>query len=217
MNKVGKISGIGIDLGFKNFIVTSTGRSYKGISSNTNLIKAYERVNKLTKDLKRKLEKNFIINKEGCEESDYFIESNNVSKLKDKLIKKQQKIRNIRKNYLYKIFSEILDDTKPEYITIEDIDIEKLTENQKIPQHILIEDFKVFYAILKDKCNKRNIELRMVSKEFPSTKMCCKCGKIKGYMSLKERKYICSCGNDIDRDLNAAINLANATEYRIIK
>src|SRR4030042_673333 len=46
-----------------------------------------------------------------------------------------------------------------------------------------------------------------VDRFFPSSKMCCKCGQIKKYLTLEDRTYVCDCGNVIDRDLNASINL----------
>ena len=50
-------------------------------------------------------------------------------------------------------------------------------------------------------------KLIKVDRFFPSSKKCCKCGRIKKELRLSERVYHCECGNEMDRDRNAAINI----------
>ena len=70
---------------------------------------------------------------------------------------------------------------------------------------------------LINKCKERNIELRIVDTFFPSSKLCSSCGNIKKDLKLKDRIYKCDkCGLELDRDLNASINLKNAKNYKIL-
>ncbi|WP_035200503.1 zinc ribbon domain-containing protein, partial [Heyndrickxia coagulans] len=59
------------------------------------------------------------------------------------------------------------------------------------------------------KCGNYGVEFVKVDRFFPSSKTCSSCGKMKHDLKLSDRVYRCECGNEIDRDLNAAINLAN--------
>jgi len=61
--------------------------------------------------------------------------------------------------------------------------------------------------MLRCKLNEQGKQLVKVSKWFPSSKTCSVCGFVKQELSLSERIYICDCGNVLDRDMNAAINI----------
>ena len=67
---------------------------------------------------------------------------------------------------------------------------------------------------LASKCKEKNIELRVVDRFYPSSKICSQCGAIKKDLKLKDRIYKCSCGIMIDRDFNASMNLKNAKKYK---
>jgi len=105
---------------------------------------------------------------------------------------------------------------KPEYITIEELNIKGMMKNRHLSKAIAQQNFYCFRTKLQNKCRQNNIELRIVSKWYPSSKTCACCGNIKKDLKLSDRVYICEeCGFEIDRDLNAAINLKNAKEYTI--
>ena len=65
------------------------------------------------------------------------------------------------------------------------------------------------------KCKWNNTELRIVDRYFPSSKLCYECGSIKTDLKLSDRVYKCECGNVIDRDYQASLNLRDATIYEI--
>ena len=65
------------------------------------------------------------------------------------------------------------------------------------------------------KAKEHGIEVRIVDRFYPSSKKCSQCERIKKDLKLKDRIYHCECGFEMNRDLNAAINLKNATEYKI--
>lgn len=208
--------GIGLDLGIRNFIVTSTGEFYKNINDTEKIKSLSDRVLKINNSIKRKIATEIRIVDKESEKKYKHIESNNIKKLRIKLQKIKNKIRNVRKEYIRKICSEIIL-RKPNYITIEDIDPHELSKNRRIKQYILSSDFKMFLEILKHRCDKENIQLRMVDRSYPSSKICSKCGSINSRLKLSDKIFKCNCGYEIDRDLNAARNLSKANKYKIIK
>lgn len=106
--------------------------------------------------------------------------------------------------------------TKPAYITIENLNVQGMMKNRHLSKAIAQQNFYYFKTKLDLKCKSNNIELRIVDRWYPSSKTCSSCGCIKSDLKLSDRVYICpDCGFEIDRDLNAAINLKNAREYTI--
>jgi hypothetical protein len=67
-----------------------------------------------------------------------------------------------------------------------------------------------FISNLEWKCLKENKHFVKIDRWFPSSKLCSSCGQIKSDLTLADRQYICECGLDIDRDINASINIKNA-------
>ena len=105
------------------------------------------------------------------------------------------------------------------YITIEILSVKNLLENDASSTlHKYIQDsmFRHFFNKLEFKCFLYNIELRRANKFFASSKKCCICGRKNKSLKLSDRIYTCECGNTIDRDLNAAINLCNLHKYEIV-
>lgn len=99
---------------------------------------------------------------------------------------------------------------KPFKIVIEDLDISRMLKNKYLSEKISEQNFYKFREILTYKCKLNNIELIIADKFYPSSKTCSRCGHIKQDLKLKDRVFKCpTCGFEIDRDLNAAINLAN--------
>ena len=83
-----------------------------------------------------------------------------------------------------------------------------MMKNKHLSKAIASQKFFEFRTKLISKCKENNIELRIVDRFYPSSKTCSQCGKIKKDLKLKDRVYKCSCGLNIDRDLNASINLS---------
>lgn len=92
-----------------------------------------------------------------------------------------------------------------------------MLKNRHLSKAIANQGFYQFVSKLQHKCVLNGIELRQVDRFYPSSKICSDCGKIKRDLKLSDRIYICECGNIIDRDLNAAINLKYAKEYKVIE
>ena len=186
---------IGIDLGVKHFAICSDGTIYDlpDISEIENKIK---RINR-TMSKQDKKSKNFLKNK-------------------IKLQEMYLSIRNIRDDAQNKIVKDIIN-KHPKFITIEKLCIEDMLQNRILSHSIQKQSFYAFSQKLKNKCNKNGIELRQVSKYFPSSKTCSECGCINHDLQLKDRVFKCKeCGSIVDRDLNASINLRNCKSYEII-
>lgn len=198
--------GLGIDLGLEKFAVISNGDVYKNINK-TNKIKQLEK--KLRREQKcssRKYEQ-LKNNKKG--ESTH----KNIQKQKLKVQKIHLKLSNIRTDYINKIINELVK-TKPAYITIEDLNISGMMKNKYLSKSISNQKFYEFRQKLFNKCNFYGIELRIADRFYPSSKICHKCGNIKKDLKLSDRIYKCSaCGEIIDRDLNASLNLRDTKSY----
>jgi len=117
------------------------------------------------------------------------------------------KISNIRKDNLHKISSYLTSLYKN--IAIENLNVSGMLKNHKLSRAISDLGFSELRRQLEYKSKMYGTSLHIADRFFPSSKMCCSCGCIKEELSLKERTYSCSCGNSLDRDLNASLNLRN--------
>lgn len=204
---------IGIDAGIKEFAVFSDGTIKKNINKTIEIKKIEKKLKREQIKLSRKYEslklRNKNIKKEGGN-----VTRQNIQKQIVKVQKLHQRLTNIRTDYINKIVSEIVK-RKPSFVTIEDLFVSWMMKNRHLAKGASKQKFYEFRAKLTYKCKINNIELRIVNRFYPSSKTCSCCGAIKKNLKLSDRVYKCSCGLNIDRDLNAAINLANAKEYKI--
>ena len=196
--------GMGIDLGLKDLAIVSNGKTYKNINKSA-------RVKKLEKKLRREqrcLSRKYENLKKG--EST----QKNIQKQKLKVQRLHHKIDNIRTDYINKSIAEIVK-TKPSYITIEDLNVSGMMKNRHLSKAVSSQKFYEFRTKLKAKCDENGIELRVVDRWYPSSKICHCCGVIKKDLKLSDRIYRCDCGYVEDRDFNAALNLRDALTYEV--
>ena len=203
--------GVGIDLGVKEFDVCSDGIKFKNINKTSTVKKVEKKLKREQRKLSRKYESLKIRNKNIREGR---ATSQNIQKQIVKVQKLHQRLRNIRTDYLNKTVFSIVKQ-KPSYITIEDLAVSNMMKNKHLSKAIASQKFFEFKTKLMSKCKQNDVELRIVDRFYPSSKTCSQCGKIKKDLKLSNRIYKCNCGLDIDRDLNASINLKNAKEYKI--
>ncbi|MEQ8199012.1 MAG: transposase, partial [Clostridiaceae bacterium] len=105
---------------------------------------------------------------------------------------------------------------KPSFITIEDLNVRGMMKNRHSAKAVAQQKFYEFRIKLISKAIENGIEIRIVDRFYPSSKICSCCGAYKKDLKLSDRVYKCdNCKTEIDRDLNASINLANANEYKI--
>ena len=197
--------GIGIDLGVKDFAILSNGKTYKNINRSARLKKLEKQLRREQRCLSRKYE-----NLKKGEATQRV----NIQKQKLKVQKLHHKIDNIRTDYINKIIAEIVK-TKPSYITIEDLNVSGMMKNRHLSKAVASQKFYGFRSRLKAQCDANGIELRVVDRFYPSSKLCHCCGQIKKDLKLSDRVYRCSCGYVEDRDFNAALNLRDAVTYEI--
>ena len=190
---------LGIDLGLKDLAICSDGTVYKNINKTYMVRKIEKRLKRLQKQVSRKYEKN----KKGKE----YVKTKNIIKLEKQIQQVHRRLANIRNNYLHQTTTNIVK-TKPYRVVIEDLAVSDMMKNKHLSDAIRKQGFSEFRRQLEYKCNFRGIKLVVADRFYPSSKSCSQCGKIKKDLKLKDRVYKCSCGLNIDRDLNASINLS---------
>ena len=185
-------NGIGIDLGIKEFAVCSNGKVYKNINKSL-------RVRKLEKKLKReqrKLSRKYEALRETKNKMKGEATRQNIHKQKLKVQKLYHKLNCIRTDYINKVVS-VLVRTKPRWITLEDLNISGMMKNRHLSKTIAQQKFFEFKTKLMIKCKEYGIELRIVDRFYPSSKLCHECGSIKSDLKLSDRsiracEYCCA-------------------------
>lgn len=120
-----------------------------------------------------------------------------------------RKLTNIRNNYIHQVTTEIVK-TKPSKIVLEDLNVSGMMKNKHLSKAIADSKWYEFRRQILYKAELYGIEVVLADRFYPSSKTCSCCGNYKKDLKLKDRIYICDeCGLIIDRDINAAINLAN--------
>ena len=196
--------GIGIDLGLKDLAVVSNGKIYKNINKSAGIRRLEKQLRREQRCLSRKYED---LKKGGATQK-------NIQKQRLKVQRLHQKIDNIRTDYINKTIAEIVK-TKPSYIAVEDLNVSGMMKNRHLSKAVASQKFYEFRTRLKTKCEENGIELRIVDRWYPSSKMCHCCGSIRKDLKLSDRIYRCPCGYMEDRDLNASLNLRDAVTYEI--
>ena len=190
--------GIGIDLGIINLATCSDGYNYKSINKSRKVKLIEKRERRLSKSISRKYENNKI--------GDQYYKTNNIEKSEHKIRVLKKKLRYIRKNYMHQTISEIIK-RRPRYICIENLDVKGMMKNHKLSKAIQKQCLYEFGKNIIYKAKEHNINVVIADRFFPSSKRCICCGRIKRDLKLSDRIYICSCGNVIDRDYQASLNL----------
>ena len=196
--------GVGVDLGIKTLATVSDGTTVPNI-------KTFRRVRILEKRLKRlqrKVSRKYLINK--CNKHN---KTKNIIKLERQIKLIHRSIRNIRIDHIRKFVSELVK-TQPEFIAVEDLNVKGMMKNKHLAKDIANCSFYTIREHLIRKAKERHIAVRLVDRFYPSSKTCSYCGSYKKDLKLSQRVYHCdNCQETIDRDLNAAINLANTDKY----
>ena len=179
---------IGLDLGIKDFIVTSDNQSFENLKS---IRSNQKKLNKLHRDLSRKQNK-----------------SNNKTKARIKLAKFHEKLHNIKDNYLHHISNQLLSENQ--VIVIEDLNVSGMLKNHNLAKSIQELSLYRFKELLTYKSNWYGRDLIEIDRFYPSSKTCSCCGYKKTDLTLKDREWVCPiCLSRHDRDYNAAINIRN--------
>lgn len=190
--------GIGIDLGIKDLAICSDEHKYQNINKTQRVKKLEKRKRRLQRSISRKYEEN----KKGGS----YCKTSNIIKSEKYLLKLIHRLANIRQNYLHQTTTEIVK-TKPSYIVLEDLNVKGMMKNKHLSKAIQQQGFGEFRRQIEYKSAWNNVPVIIADRFFPSSKLCSCCGAIKKDLKLSGRVYRCECGNVIDRDYQAALNL----------
>jgi len=175
----------GIDLGLKDFAITSDGVKFK----NNKYTKQYEKeLAKAQKHLSRKVKG-----------------SNSFEKQRRKTALIYEKITNSRMDNLHKVSHKLVTDY--DIIALEDLNVKGMVKNHKLAKHISDASWGTFVRLLEYKANWNDKQIVKINRWYPSSKTCCECGWINQDLNLSIREWTCKNGHVLDRDLNAAKNI----------
>ena len=177
---------VGIDLGLKDFVITSNNKKFK----NNRYTKKYaKQLKKAQQHLSRK--------QKG---------SNGFEKQKLKVAKIHEKIASCRLDTLHKVSHKLVNEN--DLIVCEDLNVKGMIKNHKLSKHIADASWGNFVTLLQYKCDWYGKELVKVNRFYPSSKTCGDCGWINQELKLSDREWTCkSCGVVHDRDVNASRNI----------
>ena len=190
--------GVGIDLGIKDLAICSDEHKYKNINKTHGVKQLEKKKRRLQRSISRKYEKN----KKG----ESYCKTCNIIRSEKKLLKITHRLTNIRQNYLHQITSEIIK-REPSFICMEDLNIKGMMKNRHLSKAVQQQGFYEFRRQIEYKATWNHIPVIIADRFFPSSKLCSCCGTIKKDLELSDRIYKCGCGNVIDRDYQAALNL----------
>ena len=186
---------VGIDLGIKDFVITSEGQVFENLhfkKSETNKLK------RLQRQLSRKQPN-----------------SKNREKTRIKLAKLNQKIRNKKLHYLHQISNQLVSENQ--IICMEDLNVKGMMKNHNLAESIGEMNFGEFKNLLTYKCLQYGRQLVFIDRFYPSSKTCHCCGYVNKSLTLSDRQWVCpECNSVIDRDLNAAMNIKDEGLRKII-
>ena len=190
--------GVGIDLGIKDLAICSDRNAYKNINKTQRVRKLEKIKRRLQRSISRKYEKN----KKGVS----YCKTSNIIKGEKELLEVIKRLTNIRQNYLHQTISEIVK-REPSFICMEDLNVSGMMKNRHLSKAIQQQGFYEFRRQIEYKSEWNNIPVIIADRFFPSSKLCSCCGCIKKDLKLSDRVYKCECGNIIDRDFQASLNL----------
>src|SRR5690554_871807 len=172
---------IGIDLGIKDFAITSEGEVFENPKY---LRKAQSKL----KYVQRKYSKH------------------KGKRTKKKLAKLHEDVANKRKDFLHKVSTQLIRENQT--ICLETLAVKNMVKNHNLAQAITDVSWSTFVTMLEYKADWYGKNILRIGRFAPSSKTCSNCGTINKELTLKDREWACKgCNSVLDRDVNAAINI----------
>ena len=177
---------VGIDLGVKDFVTTSDGEVF----NNPHFKKGQsDKIKRLQRQLSRK--------EKG---------SNNRNKARVRLAKLYKKIGDRKQYYLHAVSNSLIDENQ--VICMEDLNVKGMVKNHNLAESIYEMNFGEFCKMLEYKAQWYNRKIVFVDRFYPSSKTCHNCGYVNKELKLSDRQWVCpQCGEVVERDYNAALNI----------
>ena len=177
---------VGIDLGVKDFVITSDGEVFE----NKHFFKKEEKqIKKLQRQLSKKVKG-----------------SNNMKKAQIRIAKLFERITNKKNAYIHYVVNELL--TYFDTIFMEDLNVQGMLRNHHLAKAIQEVGFYKLKETLVNKALINDKQVVFIDRFYPSSKTCSVCGYKKRDLRLIDREWVCpKCGTKHNRDINAAVNI----------
>ncbi|MEU2639303.1 IS607 family element RNA-guided endonuclease TnpB [Micromonospora fulviviridis] len=194
-------STVGVDIGVKHLAVLSTGEL---VPNPRHLSSAQRRLRRLARSMSRKT---------GPDRRTGQRPSNRWQRASARLGRAHARVAHLRRDSLHKLTTRLTREHRA--IVVEDLNVAGMLRNRRLARHIADASFGELRRQLTYKTQWNGGRLFIADRWYPSSKTCSGCGAVKTKLALSERTYTCqTCGLTIDRDHNAALNLAAlAAEY----
>ena len=188
--KIKEETTVGIDLGIKDFVITSNGEVFENP-------KYLRKVQSKLKYVQSKYSKN------------------KGKKTKQKLVKLHEKVTNKRKDFLHKTSTKLIRENQT--ICLENLNVSGMIKNHNLAQAISDVSWSTFVNMLEYKAEWYGVNILRIGRFEPSSKTCSNCGNINKELKLSDREWTCKvCHSHHDRDVNAAINIKNFSLRNIL-
>ena len=201
--------GIGIDLGIKDLAVISDSTKVRNINKSC----AIKKLKKTRRRLQRQVSRKYQMNKKG----DSYCKTRNLIKSEKRLLRINHGLANIRQNHVHQATAAIMK-RKPRFICLEDLNVQGMMRNRHMSEKIQEQNFYEFRRQIEYKARWARISVVIADRWYPSSKTCVGCGHVKKNLRLSDRTYVCPhCGNVINRDFQAALNLRRYGDAELSK
>lgn len=196
---------LGIDLGIKDLAVCAYGDEkivFPNINKSRQVRLLKRRIRHIQRSVSRKYEASRRRNRGK------YVKTGNILREEEKLRRLYARLANIRHNHLHQTTHRLVA-LLPKTVIMEDLNVSGMMKNRHLSKAIQEQCFYEFIRQMRYKCEWDSIPFIQADRFYPSSKTCSCCGSIKRELKLSDRTYVCcNCGLTIDRDYNAAINLA---------
>lgn len=201
--------GIGIDLGVKDLAIISDESKVKNINKSLTIRKLKKKRRRLQRQVSRK----YQMNTKG----ESYCKTGNITKTEKQLLRINHRLTNIRDNHVHQATAAIMK-RKPRFICLEDLNVQGMMKNKHLSEAVQEQKLYEFRRQIEYKAQRAKIAVVIADRWYPSSKTCSCCGYVKKDLKLSDRTYVCPvCGNMIDRDFQAALNLKRYGEAEIFK
>lgn len=193
---------VGVDLGIKALAVLSTGQTVSNPRHFDGALTALRRAQRT------------ISRRRGPDRRTRQEPSNRWRKAKARVTALHTRVANSRRDRLHKLTTRLV--REHDAIAVEDLNVAGMVRNRRLARHITGLGMAEFRRQIEYKATDAGVRVVVADRWYPSSKTCSACGAVRAKLTLAERQFVCqSCGTRIDRDLNAALNLAALADQTV--